>query len=109
MNRIQIIDKFQNKGIIQMLWSGTVSLHMIRLSLTELNRILSVQPASVNLVITVDASTRLPDKIHPADLPYVSSHNLRGWMVVGNDRQLNRTITDLMHYLAPKSTVQTTS
>jgi len=102
MNRIQIIDSYQDKGILQMMWSGNISLIMIHTALSELNRMLQTQSTSVNLVITVDASTCLPQHIQPDDLPTLQSVNLRGWMVVGSNRALNRTLTDMMNYVAPR-------
>ncbi len=100
MNSIQIITDYQKTGIIQMLWAGHISLRTIRLSIAELNRILKSQTEPINLVITVDTTTYLPTG-DIVDLPQLHDQYLRGWMVVGNDRQLNRAVTGLMTQVAP--------
>lgn len=103
MNTIQVIDIYQDKGILQMLWSGKVSMRAIRASLAELNRILKAHGASMNLVITVDASTRLPYDLKPRALPAVDGYHLRGWMVVGDDRGLNHAVTHIMNCVVLKT------
>lgn len=103
MNSIQIINNYQDKGVLQMLWSGNISMLAMRASIGELNRFLRNHVTPVSLVITVDASTRLPYDLKPKELPALDCYNLRGWMVVGNDRGLNHAITHIINTVVLKT------
>lgn len=103
MNGIQVINNLQHDGIVQMIWSGTVSLSGIRNSLTELNRVLYTRTSRVNIVITVDPSTQLTSTLNPHDLPQVTAMTCRGWMIIGGNGIINQTINQMMHFAIPNN------
>lgn len=108
MNGIQIIQSQQNKGVIQMRWSGNVSLHTLRISLSELSRILNKQVSVVNLVIIVDTSTQLTKDIILCNFSQTHPlNNVLGWMIIGDNATANHIIQQLMHYITTPSNSQT--
>lgn len=108
MNGIQIIQNQQNKGVIQMRWSGNVSLHTLRISLSELSLILNKQTSVVNLVVIVDTSTQLAKDIKLCNLHQIHPlNNVLGWMIIGDNAPVNHIIQQLMRHITTPLNSQT--